>query len=274
LPVYRSPKNDLRAPSNSKVVPEAEDLPRAVAAVGGSMITKSMELAMHQHRKAQLILTLRGVVRCEADQGVWIVPPRCAVWIPGDVPHSVTLAGDVETYCLFVEPDAAPTLPPQCCTVSVSPLFEHLLLHVARMPALYDVDGPDGRVATVLLDQLALAPVEKLNFPMPLDPRLRKIANSLMTDPADRATIDEWGRRMATAPRTLTRALQRETGMSFGRWRQQLHVLIALERLDQGCAVQTVALELGYEGSSAFITMFRKALGKPPSRYLAERRIA
>jgi hypothetical protein len=26
-------------------------------------------------------------------------------------------------------------------------------------------------------------------------------------------------------------------------------------------------------GASAFVTMFRKALGKPPARYLAERRI-
>ena len=94
-----------------------------------------------------------------------------------------------------------------------------------------------------------------------------------MADPSDRATIEDWGRRMAVAPRTLTRILQRETGMSFGRWRRQLHILIALQRLDQGVSVQAVALELGYEGASAFVAMFRKALGKPPARFLAERRI-
>jgi AraC-like DNA-binding protein len=156
----------------------------------------------------------------------------------------------------------------------MSPLLERLLLHVAQMPVLYDVDGADGRIATVLLDQLSVAPVEKLNFPMPVDVRLRKVAAAMMADPSDRATIDEWSRRMAVAPRTLTRALKRETGMSFGLWRQQLHILIALQRLAQGASVQTVALDLGYEGASAFVTMFRKALGKPPARYLAERRIA
>ncbi len=62
--------------------------------------------------------------------------------------------------------------------------------------------------------------------------------------------------------------------MSFGRWRQQLHIRIALQRLDQGASVQTVALDLGYDGASAFVTMFRKAPGKPPARHLAERRIA
>jgi AraC-like DNA-binding protein len=151
-------------------------------------------------------------------------------------------------------------------------LLKHLLLQVSQMPELYDVDGPDGRLASVLLDQLAAAPIEKLNFPMPTDPRLRKIAAAMMADPSDRATVDAWGRRMGIAPRTLTRVLQRETGMSFGRWRQQLHILVALQRLSEGASVQAVALDLGYVGASAFITMFRKALGKPPARYLADRR--
>jgi AraC-like DNA-binding protein len=32
-----------------------------------------------------------------------------------------------------------------------------------------------------------------------------------------------------------------------------------------------VALDLGYENASGFITMFRKAMGQPPARYLADR---
>jgi hypothetical protein len=111
------------------------------------MVTKGMELPIHEHRKAELILTLRGVVRCEAEQGIWIVPPRCAVWIPDNVPHSVTFAGNVEVYVLFVEPDAVPALPRQCRTLSISPLLERLLLHATQMPVLYDVDGADGRIA-------------------------------------------------------------------------------------------------------------------------------
>jgi AraC-like DNA-binding protein/quercetin dioxygenase-like cupin family protein len=272
MPFYRAEEDDLDFADGVDFAPD--DVPRAVVAVGGTMVTKGMELAKHAHRKAELILTLRGVVRCEADHGVWIVPPRCAVWIPDNVLHSATFAGSVEVYVLLVEPNAAPTMPKQCCTLSISPLLERLLLHVTQMPVLYDVDGADGRIAKVLLDQLSLAPVEKLNFPMPVDAKLRKVAAAMMADPSDRATIDDWGRRMAVAPRTLTRALKRETGMSFGRWRQQLHILIALQRLDQGASVQSVALDLGYEGASAFVTMFRKALGKPPARYLAERRIA
>lgn len=251
-----------------------EAIPRAVVALGSEMATRGMEMGTHAHRKAQLVLTLRGMVRCEVQGSVWIVPPRCAVWIPGHVPHSVTVSGEVELYCLFIDTEAAADMPAQCCTVSVSPMLEQLVLHAATMPTLYDPEGADGRIAAVLLDQLALAPIEKLNFPMPSDTRLRRIAAALMANPGDRATVAEWGRRMAMAPRTLTRTLQRETGMSFGRWRQQLHILVALQRLDQGASVHSVALDLGYEGASAFVTMFRKAMGKPPARYLAERRLA
>jgi AraC-like DNA-binding protein len=38
--------------------------------------------------------------------------------------------------------------------------------------------------------------------------------------------------------------------------------------------VQRVALDLGYESASGFVTMFRKAVGKPPARYLAEKNAA
>ena len=80
MPFYRHEENDLDFADGIDFAPD--DVPRAVVALGGTMVTKGMELARHEHRKAELILTLRGVVRCEADQGVWIVPPRCAVWIP------------------------------------------------------------------------------------------------------------------------------------------------------------------------------------------------
>ena len=272
MPFFRLNEDDL--PTVEAADFDPEEVPRAIAAFGGVMVTKGIEVAMHEHRKAQLVLTLRGVVRREAGKSVWIVPPRCAVWIPGNYPHSVTAAGHVEVCCLFVEPEAAVALPKQCCALSISPLLERLLVHVTRIPVLYDIDGADGRIATVLLDQLSQAPVERLNFPMPADARLRRIAAAMMATPSDRATIDDWANRMGVAPRTLTRILQRETGMSFGRWRQQLHILLALQRLAAGVSVQIVALDLGYGDASAFVTMFRKALGKPPARYLAERRIA
>ena len=107
---------------------------------------------------------------------------------------------------------------------------------------------------------------------MPADARLRKIVDLILDDPADRGTLQTWARRVGLSERTLARLLTQETGMSFGRWRQQLHLMLAVRWLGSGASVQRVANDLGYESAGSFVTMFRKALGTSPGRYMAERR--
>jgi AraC-like DNA-binding protein len=124
---------------------------------------------------------------------------------------------------------------------------------------------------TVLLDELMQMQTEQLHLPVTRHSKLRLIADALMENPANRCTVAEWSERVAVSERTLTRLVLNETGMTFGRWRQQLHIIVALQRLSSGASVQAVSGDLGYESVSAFITMFKKALGKPPARYLADR---
>lgn len=215
---------------------------------------------------------LRGLVTCEVAKGLWMVPPHCALWIPGGMEHSVRAIGEVCLYVLFVDPDAADDMAAECCTVSISPLLRELVIGVAALPALYHRDGPEGRLVRTMLDTLAAAPVERLHLPLPTDPRLRKIAEGFIANPVSRLTIGEWARRVVMSERSLFRLIHREIGMTFGRWRQQVQIMSALERLTAGDAVQSVAFDLGYESASAFITMFRKAMGQPPARYLAAQR--
>lgn len=49
------------------------------------------------------------------------------------------------------------------------------------------------------------------------------------------------------------------------------HHIASLQRLTAGQTVQTVAFDLGYDSASAFVTMFKKAMGQPPMRFLAQR---
>lgn len=250
---------------------DVDSVSRPVVALSATSVTKDWENARHQHRKAQLIYSARGILNCEIEDGVWIVPPQCAIWIPGDLPHSARGAGETECYCLFVEPDAAPDLPKTCCTISVSPLLRELLLKAAGIPELYPQGGWEGRLIAALIDELVAAPVEDLHLPMPRDPRLRSLAKMMLADPTDKTSKGDWATRIGMSERSMSRLLLHEIGMSFGRWRRQLHVILALQRLTKGHSVQTVALELGYENASGFVTMFRKAVGKPPARYLADR---
>jgi AraC-like DNA-binding protein len=247
------------------------EMPRAVSAIGAVLEGGGFESEPHAHHKAELILAVRGLVTCDVAKGLWMVPPQCALWIPGGMKHSARAVGEVELYVLFVDRDLTGELPADCCTIAMTPLLRELVIEVSRLPPLYDCAGPHGRLIQTMLDQLANAPVERLHLPVPTDPRLRRIADELTADPSNRATIAEWARLVAMSKRTLFRLILRETGMSFGRWRQQFQIMVALERLAAGEAVQAVAFDLGYESASAFITMFKKALGQPPGKYLAAR---
>lgn len=261
-------------PNDEYVVFEPEEIPRPVSAVGMELFTEGFEQPPHRHRKAQLILAVRGLITCEVAQGLWMVPRQCALWIPGDMEHSVRCAGDLEVYTLFVDPELAANLPAVCSTFSTGPLLRELLIAVSRLPSLYDVDGAGGRLVQTMLDELERAPMGSLHLPMPADARLRMIAKTLFSDPANRSTIGEWARIVAMSERSLFRLILRQTCMSFGRWRQQFQVMFAIERLTEGASVQTVAFDLGYESASAFITMFKKVMGQPPGQYLAARRSA
>ena len=91
----------------------------------------------------------------------------------------------------------------------------------------------------------------------------------MLDDPSDRGSAATWARRAGLSERTLARLLKRETGMSFGRWRQQLAILVALRRMAEGASIQRVAADLGYDSAGSFTTMFRRTLGAPPARYMA-----
>jgi len=259
---------DQRDPSRVK---DAELLPRAVIAVSATSTSESWEHAPHSHRKGQLMYTLRGVIHCQIEAGIWIVPPQCALWIPGGMSHAARGSGEAQVYCLLIDPDAAGALPPQCCTLSVFGLLHELISKAVSFPPMYEEDGAQGRLIRTLLDELAQAPIEDLHLPMPQDPRLRRLADSLLAAPGDKATLGQWAVRIGMSERSMTRLLLEEFGLSFGRWRRQLHVILSLQRLARGDSVQRVALDLGYENASGFITMFRKAVGQPPARYLADR---
>lgn len=245
-------------------------VPRPVLSIGAVIESPGQrhEMDFHNHRKGELLLLMRGVLTCEVEGGFWLVPPQGAIWIPGGVSHKVTGAGEMEGYVVFIDPAAASNLPSACCALSTTPLLRELVIRSSTLPTLYEEQGMDARLTTLLVDEIGAAPTGHLHLPMPVDARLRKIVEMIIDDPADRGTTQTWAQRAGLSERTMARLLARETGMSFGRWRQQLHLMLAVKWLGIGSSVQQVADRLGYESSGSFITMFRKAMGTTPGRYV------
>ena len=214
---------------------EPDEVARPVVTYGIASNKISMiELDMHCHAKGQILLVQRGALSCQVEGGLWIVPPRSAVWIPSGALHAIKATGSLEGYSAFVAPDIDARLPLRCCTVSVTPLLRELLFRAARLPLFYDEGGANSRMMQVLLDEIAAVEIEDLHLPMPADARLRALVDLMMAAPSERGSLEGWAKRVGLSERTLVRLISRETGMSFGRWRQQLGSPVSWEQQQRG----------------------------------------
>jgi len=221
----------------------------------------------HAHAKHQLIHAVHGVMLVAAEGGQWIVPPTRGIWMPAGVMHSTRCIGVVHMRSIYVRPDAAPNLATESQAVGISPLLRELIQAAVSVRTPYAANSRDGRLMRLLLDELRALPVLPLYLPQPTDARLRRICARLQQQPDDPSTLGEWAASLGIDVKTIQRLFARETGMTFGQWRQQARLLRALERLAGGEKVVDVALALGYDSPSAFATMFKRQFGQTPSQF-------
>jgi AraC-like DNA-binding protein len=244
---------------------DVDDRSAPLIAVRVDVAGTKAEVPDHQHRKGQLVFALGGGVTCRVPGGLWMVPPHCAVWIPGGMRHSNRATANARLFFVYIEPEIV-DLPDRCCTLSISPLLRELIVALSDQTA--DDDEREELLTRVVLRELAHMPVRQLHLPLSSEPRLKRIAAALAEDPSDRSTLAQWANRVALSESSLARLVVRETGLTFGHWRQQLHLIVAIRELASGASVQQISADLGYESVTAFITMFKKALGQPPAKYL------
>ena len=232
-------------------------------------IVRDEVIGRHRHDYAQLLYASSGLMRVQTPVGAWTVPPQRAVWIPPNMVHQVVCVGAVAMRNIYVAPAAAAGMPGDCRVIAVTPLLRALILAAVGLPRDYGLDGPEGRLVSVLLDQIGCSPAAGLHLPMPRDRRLKVVTDGLIADPADERPLAAWATVAGASARTLARLFQTETGLSFRAWRRQLRLHEALSRLAAGEPVTSVAYAVGYDSPSAFIAMFRRATGTTPSRYFA-----
>ncbi len=254
---------------NSFPVFDSDAFPQDVVALSMSGGERDAETPQHQHRKCQLVIALSGYVKCKIADAIWMVPPNSAVWIPSQQWHSNLISSNANVCMLFVDPDVA-GMPDKSCTLSITPLIRELTIHLTQQEQDYQAKSATANLVTVLIEQLRLMPTAHYDFPTPSEPRLRLIAAKLIQAPDDRRTVADWAKTHAMSERTLSRLIKQEVGLTFGRWRGQLHIVLALQKLASGESVQRIAEELGYESVSAFITFFKKTLGKSPKQYIKQ----
>ena len=263
-----TPLNGFSMRITSPGLPRFDPYPQPILALSRDYPPGSV-VDPHRHSRAQLLFATSGAMRVTTGGGAWIVPPLRAVWIPAGVEHGWLVTGLVRLRTLFIDPAAAPFMPAaDCRVVEVSELLRALILAAMEIPADAPPAPRAGLIGALALDELARAPEAPLRLPMPQDPRLRRLCQSLLDHPARADTLESWADQAGASGKTIARLFLKETGLTFGAWRQQARLAEAVAQLALGRPISEVARAAGYDSASAFTAMFRRALGTSPRAYL------
>ncbi|MEX3894343.1 helix-turn-helix transcriptional regulator [Paraburkholderia sp. JPY432] len=255
---------------------DPDGIEQAVFVVGERHAT--LDEPWRAYRRAHLIHVCEGVLTVRTKAGRWVVPPARALWIATNTLHCLHARRPVQLYSLYVATDSAmddtadpaadlAPLPTQTGALIPDALVQALLAAAADLPHDHPPDEPARRLLQVLLDRVAGLPAAPLGLNWPGDPRAQRIAEALSANPAQSLVLEELAAAAGVTARTAARLFAKETGQTFGQWRQQLRLLAALEHLGAGESVTQVALEVGYNDVSSFIAVFRDAFGDTPARY-------
>lgn len=214
----------------------------------------------------ELNYALEGVAEFTIEGVRYLSPPQYAIWIPPDIEHDACNRRDIRYVTTYIARHLCHDLPDRPCMLELSPLIKAVHADLAERGIRHPLSAPDLRLAMVIVDGIRAARRFGHYLPTSDDRLLSPIIALLQEAPGDRRSLAEFARGAGTTERTLSRRFHQALGMSFNDWRQRLKVLAALAMLEEGHAVQDISKRLGYGNTSAFIAMFRKAVGTSPSR--------
>jgi AraC-like DNA-binding protein/quercetin dioxygenase-like cupin family protein len=226
-------------------------------------------LPPHHHPWGQFTYAMQGVIRVTANNSSWIVPPQRAIWIPPDVVHEVTMLENARLRPLCVHASRSPFPGTDCKVLDVSTLLRELIAALEQHDQ-HEQSHREHLLGEMMLDELPRCAVRPIRVPLPADKRLKSLCDALIADPGAEQTLAHWAGQVGASERTLTRLFERELGMSFGNWRQQVRLAHAAPLIARGVPLSQVAAQLGYASQSAFSAMFKKTFGCSPSMFFGQ----
>ncbi len=214
----------------------------------------------------QLVYARQGTITVTTDVGYWVVPPQRAVFVPAGTSAKLRLHGRVTMSCLYLRANYF-EVSKSCVVVSMHGLLRELVVHIVEIGMLRHNIASEQRLALVVADLLQTVAAEPLQLLIPADPRAHRVFALLEEYPDQSGSLARIAETVGTSKRTLERIIQQEMGMSFGRWRQQVRMYMALRLLADNRSVTDTALQVGYATASGFVFAFREAFGKSPGDY-------
>lgn len=252
-------------------MPSSSKQPELIIGLSSEHSYKEITYA-HSHLRAQLLYASQGSIQVFTPDQVWILPPMCALWIPPRVEHSVISLSQVKLNTALVEENAAKAMGKHCFLIRVSNLLHELLIRFNQLDQLKS--HPDDlsiplfhALQIIVFDEIKRANSLPVQIPWPKDYRLIRICETLLQSPDHVNDLNTWADEINTSSRTLMRMFQRETGLSYRAWIQQMHIALALKQLSDHQTISQISESLGYTSASAFSAMFKRHMGLTPQQF-------
>ena len=201
--------------------------------------------------------------------GGWTIPAGGAAWVPARARHCVEPLPRARSRTIYLRRDLMRRPRHTCAVLTITPLVSAIADYLDTNGALVDDHVAAKRLCLVLVDQLAPLAELPLFVPELRTPLARRVAAALAEDPSDTPRIRDLAAAVGVNGRTIERAFATDASMTIGEWRQRSRICRAIALLAAGLAVKEVALETGYATPTAFITAFKKYVGRTPGKLSA-----
>lgn len=270
MSIFRQGNMPLRSPRFVGIV-QRREVPGGARPV--TVVARDLEAAestgLHTHTWGQFTYALDGVLRVSAANSSWIIPPLRAIWIAAGTVHEVTVLEAARMRLLCVAMERSP-FAQDCEVVEVSPLLRESIEALEQL-GFGDQSSRALLLSELILDELPRSATRPIRVPLPSDKRLKALCQGLLDAPGSAQTLADWARQVGASERTLARLFERELGLSFGQWRQQVRLAHAAPLIARGVPMSQVADQLGYASQSAFSAMFKKTFGSTPTAFFHKR---
>ncbi len=230
---------------------------------------KGSALPQHVHDQGQLTFAASGMVQLHTDDGVWLVPPQLAAWVPAGVPHRLDIITDAELWIILWQKDAIrdwapPSFPERPFISRVTPLLRALLDEAVATDL-----GPQKAelIVRLALHEMTILQEATTFLPLPKSALGRRLADIAVADHCHSLDVGELALRAATSVRSASRLFPLETGMTLKAWRQRARIVWAMEQLSSGKAIATVATNAGFGSTAAFSAAFKQVTGTTPTAF-------
>jgi AraC-like DNA-binding protein len=223
----------------------------------------------HAHTRHQLLYAFSGMLRLEAENGLYLLPPQRAVWIPAGVLHRTTLQ-KVCSGSVFLTPSLVPTGIAEVRIISADPIIREMVHYALRWPVTRD---SDDQLANTWFRTIGLLCAEWIREEMPFHlPAARTdqvaIAIEYTLQNLELVTIEGAAGAAALSERHFRRRFAMETGITWRLFLHQARMLRAMELLvEANTNITEVAYTVGFNSLSAFAKSFALFSGQTPSNY-------